>query len=63
MSQILPSETGSYVPNHLMTDRPETQAALVRELMDWLDRATETPPDDSTVRKKVSRLWRAGIGG
>jgi len=37
---------------------PETQAALVRDLMDWFSATTETFPDESTVRKKLSHLWR-----
>ncbi|MBF0095636.1 MAG: hypothetical protein HQL34_13960 [Alphaproteobacteria bacterium] len=41
---------------------PETQAALVRSLMDWLSTNTDSVPDESTVRKKVSRLWRSGMG-
>ena len=40
---------------------PETQAALVRNLMDRLVTDSDTAPDESTVRKKVSRLWRSGM--
>ena len=42
--------------------RPETQAALVRDLMDGLDGTANDAPDESTVRKKVSRLWKSGVG-
>ena len=42
---------------------PETQAAMVRDLMDWFTANTDNAPDESTVRKKVSRLWRSGVGG
>ena len=41
---------------------PETQAALVRNLMDELDGYSNDAPDESTVRKKVSRLWKSGLG-
>jgi len=41
---------------------PETQAALVRNLMDWLSTNSDAAPDESTVKKKVSRLWRTGVG-
>ena len=41
---------------------PETQAALVRNLMDELDITSNDAPDESTVRKKVSRLWKSGLG-
>ncbi len=41
---------------------PETQAALVRNLMDHLDGGSNDAPDESTVRKKVSRLWKSGLG-
>jgi hypothetical protein len=41
---------------------PETQAALVRKLMDWLSTNNDAAPDESTVKKKVSRLWRTGVG-
>ena len=41
---------------------PETQAALVRNLMDRLDGYSNDAPDESTVRKKVSRLWKSGLG-
>ena len=41
---------------------PETQAALVRNLMDELDGYSNDAPDESTVRKKVSRLWKNGLG-
>ena len=40
---------------------PEAQAALVRNLMDELDGAAKYAPDESTVRKKVSRLWKSGL--
>ena len=39
-----------------------TQAALVRNLMDELDSTSNDAPDESTVRKKVSRLWKSGLG-
>ncbi len=41
---------------------PATQAAMVRTLMDWLETNAGRAPDESTVRKKIARLWRSGIG-
>ncbi|MBI5121303.1 MAG: hypothetical protein HZA67_09880 [Rhodospirillales bacterium] len=38
---------------------PSTQAALVRGLLDWFDANGKSSPDPSTVKKKVSRLWKA----
>ncbi|MEI8341801.1 MAG: hypothetical protein WCH43_09745 [Verrucomicrobiota bacterium] len=37
---------------------PETQAALVRELQEWFSSSIEVGPDTSTVKKKVSRMWK-----
>lgn len=37
---------------------PPTQAALVRELMDWFGTTHDKVPDPSTVKKKISRFWR-----
>lgn len=39
---------------------PDTQGAMVRTLMDWFATHATTIPDESTVKKKVSRLWRGG---
>jgi hypothetical protein len=41
--------------------RPSSQAILVRILMDWFHRTSDQPPDESTVRKKVSRFWHSGV--
>jgi hypothetical protein len=41
--------------------RPSSQAILVRILMDWFHRTSNQPPDESTVRKKVSRFWHSGV--
>ena len=44
---------------------PPTQAALVRDLLDWFDANGIAAPDQSTVKKKISRLWkvlRAAMG-
>ena len=41
--------------------RPSSQAILVRMLMDWFHRTSDQPPDESTVRKKVSRFWNSGV--
>ena len=38
---------------------PPTQAAMVRDLLDWFDKSGSAAPDPSTVKKKVSRLWKA----
>ncbi len=38
---------------------PSTQAAMVRALLDWFDKSGAATPDQSTVKKKVSRLWKA----
>ncbi|MBF0354927.1 MAG: hypothetical protein HQL43_06810 [Alphaproteobacteria bacterium] len=38
---------------------PSTQAAMVRDLLDWFDAKGGSSPDPSTVKKKVSRLWKA----
>ncbi len=38
--------------------RPETQAELIRHMLDWFVEYTNTLPDESTVRKKVQRYWR-----
>ncbi len=37
---------------------PRAQAELVREGLEWFDRQSATPPDERTVRRKVSALWR-----
>lgn len=37
---------------------PATQADLVRKAMDWFGTHADTVPDESTVRKKIARLWR-----
>ena len=45
---------------------PLTQAALVRDLQDWFDANAAVAPDLSTIKKKVSKLWKAlrsGDGG
>jgi hypothetical protein len=41
---------------------PSTQAALVRKLMDWFHDNADQPPDESTVRRKITRFWKAGVG-
>ena len=41
---------------------PSTQAALVRKLMDWFHANADQPPDESTVRRKITRFWKAGVG-
>ena len=38
---------------------PSTQAEMVRDLLDWFDDNGASVPDPSTVKKKVSRLWKA----
>jgi len=39
---------------------PETQAELVGEMQDWfLSRDDSKLPDESTIRKRVSPIWRA----
>ncbi len=38
---------------------PATQAAFVREMQDWFDAQGATAPDQSTIKKKISRLWKA----
>jgi hypothetical protein len=43
--------------------RPETQSAMVRDLLDWFALRYETIPDESTVKKKVSRLWKEFAAG
>jgi hypothetical protein len=38
---------------------PETQAELIREMLDWFEqRGNEQAPDESTVRRKVAVVWR-----
>ena len=37
---------------------PATQAALARELHEWFAVNCPTVPDISTIKKKVSRLWK-----
>lgn len=37
---------------------PETQTALVRDMQDWFDNQADTPPDESTIRRKVQAVWR-----
>jgi hypothetical protein len=36
---------------------PESQAAFVRRMLDWFDTRGEAP-DPSTIKKKLSPLWR-----
>ena len=36
---------------------PESQAAFVRRMVDWFDSRGEHP-DPSTIKKKLSPLWR-----
>ena len=38
--------------------RPETQAELVNDVLDWLATSGGALPDASTVKKKISMLWR-----
>ena len=38
---------------------PPTQAAMVRDLLDWFDENGTAAPDQSTIKKKVSKLWKA----
>jgi len=38
---------------------PTTQAEMVRAMQDWFDTQGTTAPDQSTIKKKVSRLWKA----
>lgn len=40
---------------------PSSQALLVRMLMDWFHATSKQPPDESTVRKKISRFWHSGV--
>ena len=40
---------------------PSSQALLVRMLLDWFHATSKQPPDESTVRKKVSRFWNSGV--
>lgn len=38
---------------------PATQAELVREMVDWFEaRDEEQAPDESTVRRKITAVWR-----
>src|SRR5690606_23772058 len=38
---------------------PAAQGELVREMMDWFDqRPGVMPPDERTVRRKISAMWR-----
>ena len=37
---------------------PTTQAAMVRELQDWFDSNADVSPDPSTIKKKLTRLWK-----
>lgn len=37
---------------------PSTQAALVRALLNWFSENGSPVPDESTVKKKISPLWR-----
>ncbi|CAK0749976.1 conserved hypothetical protein [Azospirillaceae bacterium] len=41
--------------------RPETQAELIRHMLEWLAIFTDKIPDESTVRKKVQRYWRKSV--
>ena len=38
--------------------RTDSQAAMVRDLLEWFAGKSETVPDESTIKKKVSRFWR-----
>lgn len=40
---------------------PGSQAAMIRDLLDWFDNNGPTVPEQSTVKKKVSRLWKARL--
>src|SRR5262245_43046967 len=38
---------------------PATQAELVREMLDWFERqGSREAPDESTVRRKITAVWR-----
>jgi hypothetical protein len=37
---------------------PASQAELVRDMLDWFDKRDESAPDESTIRKKASVIWR-----
>jgi len=38
---------------------PQTQAELVREMRDWFEqRVDEHAPDESTIRRKITKVWR-----
>ncbi len=38
---------------------PATQAELVREMLSWFEsRSDKEPPDESTVRRKITAVWR-----
>lgn len=42
---------------------PATQAELVREMLDWFGQRTGIDaPDESTVRRKITTVWRE-LGG
>lgn len=38
---------------------PPSQAAMARDMLDWFTETGGAVPDLSTVKKKISRLWRA----
>lgn len=44
---------------------PESQAALVGEVQDWFVRNSRSGkvPEDSTIRKRISMIWRILRGG
>jgi hypothetical protein len=38
---------------------PATQAELVREMLDWFEKHdVEHVPDESTIRRKITAVWR-----
>ncbi len=38
---------------------PKTQGEMIRYLLDWFDQNGKTTPDQSTIKKKISRLWKS----
>jgi hypothetical protein len=38
---------------------PKTQGEMIRDLLDWFDKNGKTTPDQSTIKKKISRLWKS----
>lgn len=40
---------------------PSSQAAIIAKMMDWFYAHSDQPPDESTVRKKISRLYKSGV--